>query len=67
VWRAISLFGSTEAITLDPVYSGKAAAGLASLIEDGSIASPDTVLFLHTGGLPGLFAYTPEATTHLAR
>ena len=67
VWRAISLFGSTEAITLDPVYSGKAAAGLVSLIEDGSIASPDTVLFLHTGGLPGLFAYTPEATTHLAR
>jgi D-cysteine desulfhydrase len=65
VWRAISLFGSTEAITLEPVYSGKTAAGLVSLIEDGSIGSQETVLFLHTGGLPGLFAYTPEATTFL--
>jgi 1-aminocyclopropane-1-carboxylate deaminase/D-cysteine desulfhydrase-like pyridoxal-dependent ACC family enzyme len=67
VWRTISLFGSTEAITLDPVYSAKAAAGMVSLIEDGSIGTSETVLFLHTGGLPGLFAYTPEATTHLAR
>ena len=61
VWRAISLFGATEAITLEPVYSGKTAAGMVSLIEDGSIGAAETVLFLHTGGLPGLFAYTPEA------
>jgi D-cysteine desulfhydrase len=65
VWRTIQLFGSTEAITLDPVYSGKAAAGMVSLIEDGSIGADETVLFLHTGGLPGLFAYTPEATAFL--
>jgi len=65
VWRAISLFGSTEAITLEPVYSGKTAAGLVSLVEDGSIGADETVLFLHTGGLPGLFAYTPEATAFL--
>jgi len=65
VWRAISLFGSTEAITLEPVYSGKTAAGLVSLVEDGSIGADETVLFLHTGGLPGLFAYTPEATAYL--
>ena len=65
VWRTIQLFGSTEAITLDPVYSGKAAAGMVSLIEDGSIAADETVLFLHTGGLPGLFAYTPEASAFL--
>jgi D-cysteine desulfhydrase len=62
VWRAIALFGATEAITLEPVYSGKTAAGLVSLLEDGSIGAGETVLFLHTGGLPGLFAYTPEAT-----
>ncbi|QUQ67880.1 D-cysteine desulfhydrase family protein [Kutzneria sp. CA-103260] len=66
VWRAISLFGSTEAITLEPVYSGKTAAGMVSLIGDGSIAADETVLFLHTGGLPGLFAYTPEATAALS-
>ena len=65
VWRAISLFGSTEAVTLDPVYSAKTAAGMVSLVEDGSIGSDETVLFLHTGGLPGLFAYTPEAATAL--
>ncbi|MEV6611759.1 D-cysteine desulfhydrase family protein [Kutzneria sp. NPDC051319] len=65
VWRAISLFGSTEAITLEPVYSGKTAAGLVSLVEDDSIGPHETVLFLHTGGLPGLFAYTPEAATYL--
>ncbi|MFI9388500.1 D-cysteine desulfhydrase family protein [Kutzneria sp. NPDC052558] len=66
VWRAIALFGSTEAITLEPVYSGKTAAGLVSLVSDGSIGADETVLFLHTGGLPGLFAYTPEATAALA-
>lgn len=66
VWRAISLFGSTEAITLEPVYSGKAAAGFVSLVEDGSIGPDERVLFLHTGGLPGLFAYTPEATVAFA-
>ncbi|MFC0434361.1 D-cysteine desulfhydrase family protein [Kutzneria buriramensis] len=67
VWRAISLFGSTEAITLEPVYSGKTAAGFVSLVEDGSIGPHETVLFLHTGGLPGLFAYTPEATAAFGR
>jgi 1-aminocyclopropane-1-carboxylate deaminase/D-cysteine desulfhydrase-like pyridoxal-dependent ACC family enzyme len=67
VWRAISLFGSTEAITLEPVYSGKTAAGFVSLVEGGSIGPDETVLFLHTGGLPGLFAYTPEATAALGR
>ena len=65
VWQAISLFGSTEAITLEPVYTGKTAAGFVSCVEDGSIRADETVLFLHTGGLPGLFAYAPEAVTAL--
>jgi D-cysteine desulfhydrase len=60
MWEALRLFASTEAITLDPVYSGKAAAGFVDKIRNGEIGSAETVVFLHTGGLPGLFAYAPE-------
>lgn len=60
VWRAIELFGSAEGIALDPVYSGKAAAALVEWVEAGRIARGERVVFLHTGGLPGLFAYAPE-------
>jgi D-cysteine desulfhydrase len=60
VWEAIRLFGRTEGITLDPVYTGKAAAALIGAIRDGDIEADETVVFLHTGGLPGLFGYAPE-------
>ncbi len=43
-------------LVLDPVYTGKALFGLASAVERGEIASGARVLFLHTGGLPGLLA-----------
>ncbi len=53
---AVRLAGSREGLVLDPVYTGKAMAGLAVCARDGRIASRETVVFLHSGGLPGLFA-----------
>lgn len=55
--EAVKLFAKTEAILLDPVYSGKAAAGLIDLVRKGHFAEGSNVLFLHTGGSPALFAY----------
>jgi len=55
--EAVKLFAGTEAILLDPVYSGKAAAGLIDLVRKGYFPKNSNVLFLHTGGAPALFAY----------
>jgi D-cysteine desulfhydrase family pyridoxal phosphate-dependent enzyme len=60
MWDALRLFARTEGITLDPVYSGKAAAALVGAVRAGVIGADETVVFVHTGGLPGLFAYAPE-------
>ena len=57
--EAVRLFARTEGVLLDPVYTGKAAAGLIGLVRSGEIARDETVLFLHTGGSPALFAYQP--------
>ncbi|HFE67346.1 MAG TPA: pyridoxal-phosphate dependent enzyme, partial [Chloroflexi bacterium] len=54
---AIRTLAQTEGIILDPVYTGKAFAGLLDLIRQGRFAAEETVIFLHTGGLPGLWAY----------
>ncbi len=53
---AVRLAGSREGLVLDPIYTGKAMAGLAACARDGRIAAHDSVVFLHSGGLPGLFA-----------
>jgi len=55
--EAVKLFALEEAILLDPVYSGKAAAGLIDLLRKGAFAKGENVLFLHTGGSPALYAY----------
>lgn len=55
--EAVKLFAAEEAILLDPVYSGKAAAGLLDLVRKGVFAKGENVLFLHTGGSPALYAY----------
>ena len=57
--EAVSLFARLEGILLDPVYTGKGAAGLLSLVRDGTLKSGSKVLFLHTGGAPSLFHYQP--------
>jgi L-cysteate sulfo-lyase len=54
---AIRLAAEHEGLLLDPVYSGKAMAGLIDLCRSGSFTRGQTVVFLHTGGVPALFAY----------
>lgn len=55
--EAIRLTAKLEGLFLDPVYTGKAMAGLISMTRDGVITSDQIVVFIHTGGLPLLFAY----------
>jgi D-cysteine desulfhydrase family pyridoxal phosphate-dependent enzyme len=54
--EAILLFARLEGVLLDPVYTGRAAAGLIDLIRKGFFAREETILFWHTGGAPALFA-----------
>lgn len=54
---AVKLLARTEGIFLDPVYSGKAFAGLLADIKAGKFQKGERILFILTGGLPGLFAY----------
>ncbi len=60
--NAIRLVAQTEAIFLDPVYTGKAMAGLIDLVNRGYYTKNDTVLFIHTGGVAADFAYNAELT-----
>jgi len=55
--EAVQLFARHEGILLDPVYTGKTAAGLIDLVRKGRFKSGDNVLFIHTGGSPALYAY----------
>ena len=57
VREAMMLAARHEGLLLDPVYTGRAMAGLIALVRSGRIAAGSRVLFLHTGGLPALFAY----------
>jgi L-cysteate sulfo-lyase len=58
--EAIQLFARYEGILLDPVYTGRAAAGTIDLIRRHIIAKDEAVLFWHTGGVPALWAYARE-------
>ena len=49
-----------EGIVLDPVYTSKALAGVLGRIREGSLTSEDTVVFLHTGGTPAIFAFADQ-------
>ncbi len=57
---AVKLAARREGLLLDPVYTGKAMAGLLALARAGEIAPDERVVFLHTGGAAGLFAYLPS-------
>lgn len=61
---AIHLTARTEGIFLDPVYTGKAMAGLIAAVQGGEVPADATVVFVHTGGAPALFAYQPELVAH---
>ena len=58
-WEALELLATTEGILLDPVYTAKAMAGLIDDVRNRRV--PDgPVVFIHTGGLPAVFAYRDE-------
>lgn len=54
--EAVQLFAKYEGLLLDPVYTGRAAAGMIDLIRKGFFKKEETILFWHTGGQPALFA-----------
>jgi D-cysteine desulfhydrase len=55
--EAVQLLARTEGILLDPVYTGKAMAGLIDLVRKGYFERQSNVLFVHTGGSPALYVY----------
>ncbi|MBQ1715245.1 MAG: D-cysteine desulfhydrase family protein [Firmicutes bacterium] len=65
VREAIELMASQEGILLDPCYTGKAFAGIMDMIREGKIARGEKIIFIHTGGMPGL--YTPAHRVELEK
>jgi len=55
--EAVRVAARTEALVLDPVYTGKAMAGLLEMVRSGRFGSEDNIVFVHTGGVAGLLAY----------
>jgi D-cysteine desulfhydrase len=58
--EAVRMLARLECILMDPVYTGKAMAGLIDLVRRGHFNSREKVLFLHTGGSPALYAYMAD-------
>ena len=58
--EAVRLLAETEGLFLDPVYTGKAFAGLVQMLTEGTVQPGENVLFLHSGGAGGLFAVEME-------
>jgi len=65
--EAVQAFARHEGILLDPVYTGKTAAGLLGMVRAGAFAANERVLLLHTGGSPALYAYQDVVLADLAR
>ena len=61
--EAVLLLARLEGLLLDPVYSGKAMAGMIDLIKKGAFADAASIVFLHTGGSAALFAYADQLQT----
>ena len=55
--EAVRLFARTEGLILDPIYTGKAAAGMIAAIRAGRYGKDQTVVFIHTGGTPAIFTW----------
>ncbi len=62
--EAVLLLARLEGLLFDPVYSGKALAGLIDLVTSGYFDGADNLVFLHTGGAAGLFAYADQLETN---
>jgi 1-aminocyclopropane-1-carboxylate deaminase/D-cysteine desulfhydrase-like pyridoxal-dependent ACC family enzyme len=54
---AVKLFARTEGVILDPIYTGKAAAGMIVHIREGRYGKDDALVFVHTGGTPAIFTW----------
>jgi len=63
--EALNLAASLEGLLLDPVYTGKAMAGVIDRVRTNAYDNSANILFLHTGGQPALFAYESELTAAL--
>jgi D-cysteine desulfhydrase/L-cysteate sulfo-lyase len=55
--EAVRLFASKEGVILDPIYTGKAAAGMIAHIREGRYTPDDVLVFVHTGGTPAIFTW----------
>jgi D-cysteine desulfhydrase len=64
--EAVQVLARTEAVLLDPVYTGKSMAGLIGLARAGAFRDGERVLFMHTGGLPALHAFEREVLGDVA-
>lgn len=64
---AIMRTGRSEGVLLDPVYTGKAMAGIIGLVESGKIEQGSDVLFVHCGGTPALFPFNDQLTADMVR
>jgi len=62
--EAVQLLARTEGILLDPVYTGKAMAGLIDLVRKGYFERDSNILFVHTGGSPALYVYEEYLLSH---
>jgi len=60
---AVMLLARLEGLLFDPVYSGKGLAGMIDLIETGHFDAAENVVFVHTGGVAGLFGYSAQLDT----
>lgn len=60
---AVMLAARLEGLLFDPVYSGKALAGMIDLIDKGYFADAQNIVFIHTGGIAGLFGYADKLDT----
>lgn len=56
--EAVRMFGRLEGVVLDPIYTGKAAAGMIGHIRAGRYTKDDTLVFVHTGGAPAVFTWS---------
>lgn len=66
VLAAMRRAATTQGVVLDPVYTGRAMAGLIAAVRDGDIRPGSRTVFLHTGGLPGLFGHTETVRRSVA-
>jgi D-cysteine desulfhydrase/L-cysteate sulfo-lyase len=55
--EAVRIFAQTEGVILDPIYTGKCAAGMIDHIRSGHFSKDDVIVFVHTGGTPAIFTY----------